>query len=83
MRKSTGDVQTHCVVCSSQQKQKARMETKHPHGCFLCNQLEVRVSGGFNGSVRDHRARREKKKKKECCSALETDHFIRETAGSY
>lgn len=34
------------------------METKHPRGCFLCNQLKVRVSGGFNGSVRDRRARR-------------------------
>lgn len=36
----TGDVQMHCIVFSSQQKQKDRMETKHPHGCFLCNQLK-------------------------------------------
>lgn len=27
---------------------------------FLCNQLKARVSGGFNGSVRDHGARRKK-----------------------
>lgn len=76
MKKKTGtrDVQMHCVAFFSQQKQKDRTETKHPHGCFLCNQLNVGF-GDFNGSICNRRVQK-KKKKKECCSVLETDHFI-------
>lgn len=55
---ASGDIQAHCAVFSSQQKLKDCMETKYAQGCLLCNQLKVRVSGGFDGSVRDRRARR-------------------------